>query len=188
MPSNTMPRTKSLLLLCLSASLLPLTAPAKPAQLQEKAAPPTGGASVASRSGGAPAISHTVASGRQALMLLRTWGIDDLHVRYTASGQMVRFSYRVVDADKAKTLNDKKNEPSMIVLKTGSKLGVPETEKVGKLRQTADPKNGREYWMVFTNVGKVVQPGDRVDIVIGTFRATNLIVEASGPASRAQKP
>jgi hypothetical protein len=121
-------------------------------------------------------------------MLVRTWGIDDLHVRYTASGQMVRFSYRVVDADKAKTLNDKKNEPSMIVLKTGSKLGVPETEKVGKLRQTADPKNGREYWMVFTNVGKVVQPGDRVDIVIGTFRATNLIVEASGPASRAQKP
>ena len=122
------------------------------------------------------------------MMLLRTWGINDIHVRYTASGEMLRFSYRVADANKAKILNDKKFEPSMTVLKTGSKLGVPETEKVGKLRQTSDPENGREYWMVFTNVGKVVQPGDRVDIVIGTFRATNLIVEPSGPRSRVQKP
>lgn len=121
-------------------------------------------------------------------MLLRIWGISDIHVRYTASGEMLRFSYRVADANKAKLLNDKKNEPSMIVLKTGSRLGVPETEKVGKLRQTSDPKNGREYWMVFTNVGKVVQPGDRVDIVVGTFRATDLIVEASGPRARAQNP
>ena len=121
-------------------------------------------------------------------MLRRTWGIEDIHVRYTASGEMLRFSYRIVDANKAKILNDKKNEPSMIVSKTGSKLGVPETEKVGKLRQTSDPETGREYWMVFTNVGRVVQPGDRVDIVIGTFRAANLIVEPSGPLSRVQNP
>lgn len=179
MPYNLMPRTKNLLLVYTLANLLVSSAPAQSAQQQEKAAPPPAGA---------PAISHAVPSGRQALMLRRLWGIDDIHVRYTASGQMVRFSYRVVDADKAKILNDKKNEPAMIVLKTGSKLGVPETEKVGKLRQTSDPKNGREYWMVFTNVGRVAQPGDRVDIVIGTFRATDLVVEASGPRSRAQNP
>lgn len=183
-----MPGTKNLLLSCLLASLSVSGALAQSAQQQEKAAPPPAGASVVSQSAGAPAIAHAVPSGRQALMLRRLWGIDDVHVRYTASGEMVRFSYRVVDADKARVLNDKKNEPAMIVLKTGSKLGIPETEKVGKLRQTSDPQNGREYWMVFTNVGKVLQPGDRVDIVIGTFRAANLIVEASGPKSRAQKP
>lgn len=183
-----MPGTKNLLLGCALASLLVSSALAQSAQHQEKAASPPAGASVVSQSGGAPAIAHAVPSGRQALMLRRLWGIDDIHVRYTASGEMLRFSYRIVDADKAKILNDKKNEPAMIVLKTGSKLGVPETEKVGKLRQTSDPQNGREYWMVFTNVGKVVQPGDRVDIVIGTFRATSLIVETSGPLSRVQKP
>lgn len=183
-----MASTKSLLLFWLVTGFIVSGGTVLRVQPQEKPAPPATVASVASQSGGAPAISHTVPSGRQALMLLRIWGIDDVHVRYTASGQMVRFSYRVVDADKAKVLNDKKNEPSMIVLKTGSKLGVPEAEKVGKLRQTSDPRNGREYWMVFTNVGKVVQPGDRVDIVIGTFRATNLIVEASGPRSRVQNP
>ena len=171
-----MPRTKNLLLLCLLASHPVSSAIAQSAD-----------ASVVSQSAGAPAISHAVTSGRQALMLRTTWGIDDVHVRYTASGQMVRFSYRVVDADKAKVLNDKKNEPSMIVLKTGSKLGVPETEKVGKLRQTSDPKNGREYWMVFTNIGRIVKPGDHVEIVIGTFRASELIVEPSR-LPRGQKP
>lgn len=187
-PYNLMPRTKDVPLVCLLASLLVSSALAQPAQQQEKAAPLPADASSVSQSAGAGAISHTVPSGRQALMLLRIWGISDIHVRYTASGEMLRFSYRVADANKAKLLNDKKNEPSMIVLKTGSRLGVPETEKVGKLRQTSDPKNGREYWMVFTNVGKVVQPGDRVDIVVGTFRATDLIVEASGPRARAQNP
>ena len=183
-----MPGTKNPLLGCALASLLVSSALAQSAQQQEKAAPPSAGASVVSQSAGGPAIPHSVPSGSQALMLRRIWGIEDIHVRYTASGEMVRFSYRVVDADKAKVLNDKKNEPSMTVLKTGYKLRVPETEKVGKLRQTPDPRIGREYWMVFTNLGKVVQPGDRVDIVIGTFRATDLIVEASGPRSRAQNP
>src|SRR5215470_14314498 len=55
-----------------------------------------------------PAISNSVLSSRQALMLRRIWGIDDIHVRYTASGSMIRFSYRIVDANKAKILNDKK--------------------------------------------------------------------------------
>jgi hypothetical protein len=186
-PNNLMPSTKNLLLQWLLAGFFVSGAIVQSAQPQEKPAPPATVDSVASQSGGAPAISHTVASGREALMLLRTWGINDIHVRYTASGEMLRFSYRVADANKAKILNEKKNEPSMIVLKTGSKLGIPETEKVGKLRQTSDPENGREYWMVFTNVGKLVQPGDRVDIVIGTFRAANLIVEPSGPRSRVQK-
>lgn len=99
---------------------------------------------------------------------------------------MVRFSYRVVDAQKARTLNDKKANPFLIVKKTGSKLDVPETEKVGKLRQTPPPEDGREYWMVFTNHGRIAQPGDHVDIVIGTFRADELVVESSGPIARVQ--
>jgi len=38
----------------------------------------------------------------------------------------------VVDANKAKVLNDKKEDPYLLVQKNGAKLEVPATEKVGK--------------------------------------------------------
>ena len=131
---------------------------------------------------------ETVTSSRAAMMLRTLWGIDDVHVRYTASGSLVRFSYRVADVRKAKLLNDKKANPYLVVQKTGTRLEVPETEKVGKLRQTATPENGREYWMVFTNVGRVAKPGDHVGIVIGAFRANELVVESGGPVPRVPNP
>jgi hypothetical protein len=130
------------------------------------------------------AVANSVTSGREALVLRRLWGVDDIHVRSTASGAMLRFSYRVVDAEKAKILNDKNTKPHLIVPQTGATLEVPETEKVGKLRQTAAPQNGREYWMVFGNAGRMLKPGDHVDIVIGAFRAHELLVESSGPVGK----
>src|SRR6516225_5444163 len=36
------------------------------------------------------------------------WGVDSLSVKATESGEIIRFKYRVLDADKAKALNDKK--------------------------------------------------------------------------------
>jgi hypothetical protein len=45
------------------------------------------------------------------------------------------------------------------------------------LRQVAAPENGRKYWMVFANTHRVVKPGDRVEIKIGSFRANGLVVE-----------
>ncbi len=126
-----------------------------------------------------PSTARTVNSDRAAMMYLRTWGIDDLTLRTTASGAAIRFSYRIVDARKASVLNDKKLEPYLVVEKNGAMLSVPAAEKVGKLRQTATPENGREYWMVFHNASHMVIPGDRVDIVIGPFHATGLVVEPS---------
>ena len=35
------------------------------------------------------------------------WGVDSLTVKYTESGEMIRFSYRVLDAGKAAALNAK---------------------------------------------------------------------------------
>lgn len=132
--------------------------------------------------------ANSVTSGRQALMLRRRWGIDDIHVRYSASGAMIRFSYRVVDADRAQVLNDKKANPYLISERTGAKLEVPATEKIGKLRQTSPPENGREYWMVFSNAGRELKPGDRVAIHIGAFHADQLVIESPRPAPREEKP
>jgi len=105
------------------------------------------------------------------------WGVDSLTVKYTESGEIIRFSYRVVDPDKAVALNDKKVEPALIDPQAGVKLVVPQMEKIGKLRQSSTPIAGKLYWMAFANGGRRVRPGDRVIVEIGHFRAEGLVVE-----------
>jgi hypothetical protein len=105
------------------------------------------------------------------------WGIDSLKVRYTESGEIVRFSYRVVDPVKAVPLNDKKVEAFLIDPRAKVKLAIPQMESVGLLRQTSTPIAGRSYWMAFSNSGRRVRPGDRVIVEIGHFHAVNLLVE-----------
>jgi hypothetical protein len=104
------------------------------------------------------------------------WGVDSLSVKSAESGEIIRFSYRVLDPAKAKMLNDKKNEPSLIDPQAGVQLVIPSLEKVGKLRQSSDPEAGKAYWMAFSNKGQHVKPGHRVTVVIGNFRADGLIV------------
>ena len=105
------------------------------------------------------------------------WGIDSLAVKSVESGEIIRFTYRIVDAEKAKPLNDKKFEPYLIDPKSGVKLVVPSLEKVGKLRQSATPQGGKVYWMAFSNKGGNVKPGHLVNIAIGNFHADSLVVQ-----------
>jgi hypothetical protein len=105
------------------------------------------------------------------------WGVDSLTVKYTESGELIRFSYRVLDASKAAALNQKGVEPSMIDPQAGVKLVVPQMEKVGALRQSSTPVPGKQYWMAFSNSGRKVRPGHRVDVQIGGFHAEGLVVE-----------
>jgi hypothetical protein len=105
------------------------------------------------------------------------WGIESPSVKWAESGEMIRFSWRVVDPERAAVLNDKKIEPSLIDPKAGVSLVVPVMEKIGQLRQSAPPEAGKSYWMAFSNKGRLVKRGDRVDVVIGPFRAENLVVD-----------
>ena len=105
------------------------------------------------------------------------WGIDSLDVKSAEAGEMIRFSYRVVNAAKAKNLNDKRIEPALIDEKAHVKLVVPMMDKVGKLRQTAAAEDGKTYWMLFSNKGGHVKRGDHVDVVIGNFHANGLVVD-----------
>lgn len=114
---------------------------------------------------------------RATMFYTGVWGIDSLLVRATESGELVRFSYRVLDPARAKQLNDKKAEPALIDYRARVKLVVPALEKVGQLRQSSTPEAGKEYWMAFSNPRKTVKRGDRVSVVIGTFHADNLVVE-----------
>jgi len=105
------------------------------------------------------------------------WGVDSLSVKSAESGEMIRFSYRILDPAKAQQLNDKKAEPSLIDPQAGVRLVVPTMEKVGQLRQATTPEAGKSYWMAFSNKGRLVKKGDHVSVVIGKFHADGLVVD-----------
>jgi hypothetical protein len=116
-------------------------------------------------------------AGRAGRYYALIWGVDSLSVKWTESGEVIRFSYRVLDPKKAETLNDKKLEPTLNDPQAGVQLVVPSLEKVGKLRQSSTPEAGRSYWMAFSNKGRRVKRGDHVNVVIGHFHADGLVVD-----------
>jgi hypothetical protein len=105
------------------------------------------------------------------------WGIDTLSVKAVESGELIRFSYRVLDPIKAKTFNDKKIEAYLISPASRVKLVIPSLEKVGQLRQSNTPEAGKSYWMAFSNPHRTIKRGDRVNIEIGQFHAQGLVVD-----------
>jgi hypothetical protein len=138
--------------------------------------PKTGTLAPAAQAATAAHDGPSLLSSRGEAYYRNAWGVDNLSVRTTSSGILIRFSYRVVDPEKAKALNDKQTAPFLIDEKSETMLQVPEMEQVGQLRQTVKPEAGREYWMVFSNRGRYVKSGDRVDVNVGPFRANGLIV------------
>ncbi len=116
-------------------------------------------------------------AGRAGKYYQLVWGIDSVGVRLAESGEIVRFSYRVLDPAKASALNDKRSEPALIDARAGVQLVVPKMEKIGQLRQSTTPEPNKAYWMAFSNKGRPVKKGDRVDVVIGQFRAQGLVVD-----------
>lgn len=108
------------------------------------------------------------------------WGVDNLLVRVAASGSLVRFSYRVTNPKLATVLADKHAKPALYDPRSRAVLEIPVLEQVGPLWQAAvemKMEKGKEYWMTFSNKGQPVKPGDRVTVVIGSFRAVGLMVE-----------
>jgi hypothetical protein len=105
------------------------------------------------------------------------WGVDSMRVKSAESGDLIRFSYRVLDPEKAKILNDKKIDAFLDAPAAQARLVIPSLEKVGQLRQGNTPQAGTSYWMAFSNPRHVVKHGDHVNVVIGQFHADGLVVE-----------
>jgi hypothetical protein len=116
-------------------------------------------------------------AGRARAYYRLVWGVEALSAKWAESGEIIRFSYRVLDPQKAQTLNDKQLEPSLIDPQAGVQLVVPSMEKIGQLRQSSTPEAGKSYWMAFSNKGRLVKRGHRVSVVIGKFRADGLVVD-----------
>jgi hypothetical protein len=127
-------------------------------------------------SSAAPA-RHVTHNQKQELYFERRYGIGELRVHSISAGAAVEFRCQVLDTEKAKALKDTRVAPVMVERKTGTKLSVPATDNSGKSPQSAAPEAGQEFWLVFGNRGKIVKPGNLVDVVIGTVHMSGLIVE-----------
>jgi hypothetical protein len=124
---------------------------------------------------GSPALAASIHS--DALLHAKEWGVEVIGVRPSAAGYMLDFRYRVLDAEKAAELVNRKIKPYLIVEKDGSTLRVPVTSKLGPLRQSAQyAKENRNYFMFFANPNRHVKSGDLVTVVIGDFKAEHLLV------------
>jgi hypothetical protein len=117
------------------------------------------------------------AAAAEARKLAEQWGIEVTSIRLSANDHMIDYRYRVLDAGKATDLFKRQIKPNLIHQSTEKVLSVPETAKLGPLRNSNMPQEGRIYWMFFGNAGKLVKAGDKVTVVIGDFRVENLVVE-----------
>ena len=95
------------------------------------------------------------------------------------SGEIIRFAWRVLDAELAKPVNREKGlgtVPDRSASRRSTWWYRP-IEQIGQLRQSVAPESGKSYWMAFSNKGRLVKRGDRVNVVIGPFRADGLVVD-----------
>ena len=162
-------------------------ATAQPESTQQPAANSTNGsvpAAIASSKTSAPAPTRDQVADkahawhvREGGRYQRQWGVDIVGVRRISSGEMLEFRYRILDVAKAKALNDKRSTAYMVDQATGTKLVVPQMEKVGLLRTTTTPQLNRIYWMVFANPGNIVKPGSLVNVAIGNFHVDGLVAQ-----------
>lgn len=109
-----------------------------------------------------------------------TYGIRVESLHLSAAGSMLDFRYRVLDPKKAAPLLNGKVKPYLLDEARSAKLGVPVTPKLGALRQTSRNNvihTGRTYFIMFGNPGKAVQSGDKVSLLLGQVKITDLTVQ-----------
>lgn len=165
----------------LAGVVLVAPAPARPRPAEQSAATAT---AVASADAAAPTRARKTSPYRPEKLTYKaknyyvaSWGIDRLKVNHTASGNLIRFSFRITEPAKAAVLTDKNATPYLFGQRSRALLSIPAMEKIGPLRQSGAAKAGQEYWMTFSNKGNLVRRGDRVNVVIGRFHADGLVVE-----------
>ena len=136
---------------------------------------PADGAVATTASMVAPTASNWRA--RQGPYFKRNWGVEIIGIKPVSSGYMLALRYRILDAEKARVLNDRKSKAYLRDDASGTVLAVPAMENVGELRTGAEPVEGRTYFMIFGNPGKLVKAGSRVTMVAGDLQVNGLVVD-----------
>jgi len=107
------------------------------------------------------------------------WGIAPVSLRPTFGGTMLDFRFKVVDAEKARPLFDRKVKPYLFDPKSGVALGMPDDTKLGALRAGLrnPPIVGKLYYVLFSNGYETVKRGSKVHVVIGDCKLENVRVD-----------
>lgn len=107
-------------------------------------------------------------------------GVELVSVALSASGFMIDVRYRVLDAAKAQALAERKVSPTLINDVTGHRYYVPNTPKIGPLRQSATAKQpllaGRVYFMLFANPDHRLRQGEKVSLHVGDAVIDDIVV------------
>ena len=105
-------------------------------------------------------------------------GIRVESLRLTAAVYMLDLRFRVTDHERAAAFFSRKTELQLVDPVSGTRLGVPNTPKLGKLRQVArKDMPDRSYFLLFANPGRYLKAGSQVILVAGDTRISHLTVE-----------
>jgi len=114
-----------------------------------------------------------------AFVPVETCGIRTVSLRPTMGGSMLDFRFKVLNADKARPLFDRKMKPYLFDASTGTTLGMPEDTKLGALRASLrnPPVAGKLYYVLFANGYGSVKRGRGVDVVMGDCKLEHMVVQ-----------
>ena len=105
-------------------------------------------------------------------------GIRINAIRIIAAGHIVDMRYKIVDRQKAALIMNPKVKIYLVHQETGKVLTVPNPPKIGRLRQI--PKTidmSKQYFVLFGNTGKLLKPGDKVDLVVDRTWIRDIIIQ-----------
>jgi hypothetical protein len=127
-----------------------------------------GGSSPAPARGGPRPLPAAVG----AAELARRSGVRVVRVAATGGGGLLDLRYQVVEPDAAVAVHDADTPPALVDERSGQVLSglLMGHMHHGRL------KAGLSYYLIFTNPGDVVRPGDRVSVVLGDARLAHVRV------------
>lgn len=105
-------------------------------------------------------------------------GIRVESLRLTAADYMLDLRYRITDLERAAPFFSRKTELQLVDPVSGARLAVPNTPKLGRLRQVArKDMPDRSYFVLFANPGRFLKAGSQVNLVAGDTHIAQLTVE-----------
>lgn len=105
-------------------------------------------------------------------------GIRVESLRLTAADYMLDLRFRITDPERAAPFFSRRTELQLVEPVSGARFAVPDTPKLGKLRQVASKDMpDRSYFVLFANPGRYLKAGSRVILVAGDTRIGELTVE-----------
>jgi len=127
----------------------------------------------------APAKAPAVGEGGADSAFLNDYGIEVRGLHESAHGYILDLRFRVRDPARAALLLDGGKQVQLLDGLRNARLGVPQSPVIGGMRQTSRNHvvyTDRDYFILFVNPGRAVQPGDALQLAVDGKRLGALTV------------